>query len=101
MLPWPAKPPGGAASAVCVISVAFWCVVAPCWLWLQFAARRRLTLATAGFVVLLPAWFACARLQNDAILLLQLLAVVWIADTAAYFAGRALGRRKLAPAISP
>ena len=29
------------------------------------------------------------------------MAIVWIADTAAYFAGRAFGRRKLAPAISP
>ena len=29
------------------------------------------------------------------------MAVVWIADTAAYFAGRAFGRHKLAPAISP
>jgi phosphatidate cytidylyltransferase len=29
------------------------------------------------------------------------MAIVWLADTAAYFAGRAFGRRKLAPAISP
>ncbi len=29
------------------------------------------------------------------------MAIVWVADTAAYFAGRAFGRRKLAPAISP
>ncbi|MFQ5529584.1 MAG: phosphatidate cytidylyltransferase, partial [Gemmatimonadota bacterium] len=28
-------------------------------------------------------------------------AVTWLADTAAYFAGRALGRRPLAPIISP
>ena len=32
---------------------------------------------------------------------LAVLAVAWIADTAAYFAGRRWGRRKLAPAISP
>jgi len=33
--------------------------------------------------------------------LLAVLLVVWIADTAAYFSGRAFGRRKLAPKISP
>jgi phosphatidate cytidylyltransferase len=30
-----------------------------------------------------------------------LMAIVWVADTAAYFAGRRFGKRKLAPAISP
>ena len=29
------------------------------------------------------------------------MAIVWIADTAAYFSGRHFGRHKLAPAISP
>ena len=29
------------------------------------------------------------------------MAIVWIADTAAYFAGRRFGRHKLAPQISP
>jgi len=33
--------------------------------------------------------------------LLSVLAIVWLADIAAYFAGRRWGRRKLAPAISP
>jgi phosphatidate cytidylyltransferase len=33
--------------------------------------------------------------------LLSLLAIVWLADVAAYFAGRAFGRRKLAATISP
>jgi len=87
--------------AVYVLGLAFWCVIAPCWLWLKLAVRRRFALAAAGVVVLLPAWLALARLQNEAILLVLLLAVIWVADSAAYFAGRALGRRKLAPAISP
>lgn len=87
--------------AVFALAVAFWCVIAPCWLWLKLAVRQRLALAAAGLVVLLPAWLALARLQHDALLLLLLLAVIWTADSAAYFAGRALGRHKLAPAISP
>ena len=29
------------------------------------------------------------------------MAVVWLADTAAYFSGRAFGRHKLAPDVSP
>ena len=33
--------------------------------------------------------------------LLYLLVLIWVTDTAAYFGGRALGRHKLAPTISP
>lgn len=41
-----------------------------------------------------------ARAQGLAFLV-SLLALVWVADIAAYFGGRRFGRRKLAPAISP
>ena len=34
-------------------------------------------------------------------LILGFLLVVWVADSVAFFAGRALGRHKLAPSISP
>ena len=93
--------PGLAERCVYAFSTAFWCVIAPCWLWLRVRVSRHFVLAIAGVVVLLPMWLALAKLQQDARLLLVLLAVVWIADTAAYFAGRATGRHKLAPAISP
>ena len=33
--------------------------------------------------------------------MLSVLCIVWMADIAAYFGGRAFGKRKLAPAISP
>lgn len=51
---------------------------------------------------LLAAWSALtAAFGRGVLFLLTLMAVVWIADIAAYFVGRALGRRKLAPHISP
>jgi phosphatidate cytidylyltransferase len=40
-------------------------------------------------------------LQLGAVMLLSVLVIIWLADIAAYFFGRAFGRRKLAPHISP
>ena len=52
--------------------------------------------------MLIAAWVAVVELQaRSPWLVLAAMAIVWIADIAAYFAGRAFGRRKLAPSISP
>lgn len=65
---------------------------------------RALKLA-AGTLAVVPAWCALTWLHADGPnghrWLLAALAAVWAADTGAYFAGRYLGRHKLAPRVSP
>jgi len=92
---------GSLEPAVYLAGVLFWVLAVPPWLYRRWRVQSRLALAAAGWLALVPAWLAIARLQATPLLLLELMAVVWIADTAAYFAGRAWGRRKLAPDISP
>lgn len=53
-------------------------------------------------LLLLGCWYAMYELRLISVIaLLSSMAVVWVADIAAYFVGRAIGRRKLAPVISP
>ena len=55
-----------------------------------------------GLVMLWSAWLAIAHARVIGInFLLSVLCLVWMADVAAYFGGRAFGQRKLAPSISP
>jgi phosphatidate cytidylyltransferase len=55
-----------------------------------------------GWLALIATWVSVVQLQaRSPALLLALMAIVWVADSAAYFAGRRFGKRKLAPAISP
>lgn len=60
--------------------------------------------ALMGFFTLLPTWIALIQLkylEPQGYLVLTLVALVSIADIGAYFTGRALGRAKLAPKLSP
>ncbi len=89
-------------SALILLAVGFWLLVAPLWLLARWQGRSSLLRAVVGVVLLLPTWVALVYLHGKGPLtLVGVMAIIWIADTAAYFAGRQFGRHKLAPAISP
>lgn len=82
-------------------SAVFWLIVVPPWLKRGWQLRSKWMLGATGWLLLVPTWLALLRLQTQPWVLLAILGVVWIADSAAYFAGHQWGRHKLAPAISP
>ena len=70
----------------------------------QTQVRQGALLWSLFAVTTLFATWACLAwlfLHQGAQFILTMLAVIWIADIVAYFAGRAFGRHKLAPRISP
>ena len=55
-----------------------------------------------GVLLLFAAWLAMAIARDIGVnFILSVFCLVWAADIAAYFGGRAFGKRKLAPSISP
>lgn len=96
-----------------LLSIVFWVIIAPVWLVLRSKVQNVFFLGAIGWVVLLPTWFALMMLKISGLLmlvnleglgiqlLLGIIVVIWIADSAAYFFGKRFGKHKLAPAISP
>jgi len=82
-----------------------WLMVTP---WLLYRgvqgwpAIPRVLRLTIGWALIGVAWWALVQALLVGIgMLLSILVLVWVADIAAYFGGKAFGRRKLAPQISP
>lgn len=89
-------------AAVLLCALPFWLLVVPLALvngWSGAGAR-----GVSGVLFIVPLVWSLLWLQQQAdgnLLLVTGMAVVWVSDSAAYFAGRRWGRHKLAPAISP
>jgi phosphatidate cytidylyltransferase len=87
-----------AASALWVIGSVFVLRGGPN-AWPRWPAPLRLLV---GVVLLWVGWLALAQARVVSInFVLSVLCIVWMADIGAYAAGRAFGKRKLAPSISP
>lgn len=66
---------------------------------------RRPVILLLGLLILASAWLSIVALhgagESGPYLVLLLFALIWLADSGAYFAGRAFGGRKLSPHVSP
>jgi phosphatidate cytidylyltransferase len=95
----------GAPSRICELGSLAWLLVGAFALRVGPDGWRRLprTLrVVVGPLLLSIAWLGLVRAHAAGVLfLLSVMCLVWVADIAAYAGGRAFGRHKLAPTISP
>lgn len=71
---------------------------------IMFVSRRlpRPLTAICGWLTLIPALFTAVAIADvRSAFLLWLFSIIWAADIGAYFAGKAFGKHKLAPVVSP
>ena len=95
------------ARLVLVVGVVWWGVATV--LVLRYPASSRYWAGVPGklligLLILLPAWQGLVLLKQWPLansLILAVMVLVWAADIGAYFSGKAFGKRKLAPQVSP
>lgn len=92
---------------ICLYSLGLWAVIL---LWIQGYPSSQILWAKTpiilglGFVLLTTTWTAFTAIvlyDNGRWLLLLAILIVALADIGGYFAGNLMGRRKLAPLVSP
>ena len=97
----------GLAPWVLIAAVIWWALAT--WLVLTFPQSSRhwssaVCKLAIGLLILLPAWQGLVLIKQWPLgnwLILAVMVLVWGADIGAYFSGKAFGKRKLAPKVSP
>jgi len=95
------------ALPVLLASLAWWLVLAVLVILyprLSDAWGRQALILIMGFLMLVPGWTALdyiKAMEHSSFLICLLFFLIWGADIGAYFSGKALGRHKLAPSVSP
>jgi phosphatidate cytidylyltransferase len=92
-------------SALVPLAAAAWVVLGPV-LVVRGNAQAQpgsIVLSSFGVLAIAAVWFALVQLflLHGAWFVVSLMALIWCADIAAYFCGKAFGRHKLAPKVSP
>jgi phosphatidate cytidylyltransferase len=99
---WLPLPGWRGAGGYYLASFLFWLLIVPPWMKTGLRCRSNTIVAATGVMALLACFLAMVHLHRiDPGVLLRFMAIVWIADSAAFFAGKRFGRHKLAPSISP
>jgi phosphatidate cytidylyltransferase len=93
--------PRGLGIEVLGAASLLWLLLLPWVLWRGKSPRGLPALALAALACFAAFWSVWQARYEGLIFLVTALLLVWLADTAAYFSGRAFGRHRLAPSISP
>ncbi|MFN2309485.1 MAG: phosphatidate cytidylyltransferase [Gammaproteobacteria bacterium] len=103
---WLQRHPGWLAGLL--VPVMIWWLLAACWLrWPSLGSGWVAFKVPLALLAVLPAWLVLSALHGRSgptsgpELTLFIFALMWIADSGAYFSGKTLGRHKLAPRVSP
>lgn len=87
---------------VYAFSALLWLLVVPTWLIAGWKVKHPFLMMIVGWMLLIPTALSMLDLRAESPwVLLFVMALVWVADSAAYFTGRKFGKTKLAPSISP
>lgn len=87
---------------VFALASLFWLAVVPISLFYNTFSRSIILNTFIGWGLMMSLWMSLiAAKEVNPYVLLVIISTIWLADSAAYFAGKQFGRHKLAPAISP